>query len=116
MQFPIYDAYMEARSDPSLDARDLESLDLEAREYLEYLEAREAATCHEPKLFQVQTPANSTIFSGTSQNNYVIVLDHSRPTSEHPFKAYVSPYTSPHIPGLHIIILTSATLTPTKYP
>ena len=44
LQFPIYDAYMEARSDPSLDARDLESLDLEAREYLEYLEAREAAT------------------------------------------------------------------------
>ena len=44
MQFPIYDAYIEARSDPSLDARDLESLDLEAREYLEYLEAREAAT------------------------------------------------------------------------
>ena len=31
-------------------------------------------------------------------------------------KAYVSPYTSPHIPGLHIIIMTFAILTPTKYP
>ena len=49
------------------------------------LTAHRLKRCHEPKLFQVQTPANSTIFSGTSQNNYVIVLDHSRPTSEHPF-------------------------------
>ena len=40
----FYDAYLEAREDPSLDARDVESLDFEAREYLEYLEAREAAT------------------------------------------------------------------------
>ena len=39
----FYDLYLEARADPSLDARDLESLDFEAREYLEYLEAREAA-------------------------------------------------------------------------
>ena len=49
------------------------------------ISARSKHICHEPKLFQVQTPANSTIFSGTSQNNYVIVLDHSRPTPEHPF-------------------------------
>jgi len=40
----FYDMYLEARADPSLDARDIESLDFEAREYLEYLEAREAAT------------------------------------------------------------------------
>lgn len=40
----FYESYLESRADPSLDARDLESLDLEAREYLEYLEAREAAT------------------------------------------------------------------------
>ena len=40
----FYDQYLEAREDPSLDARDLETLDLEAREYLEYLEAREAAS------------------------------------------------------------------------
>ena len=39
----FYDAYLEARADPDLDARDLEAMDLEAREYLEYLEAREAA-------------------------------------------------------------------------
>jgi hypothetical protein len=40
----FFDAYLEAREDPSLDARDLEALDLEAREYLEYLEMRAAAT------------------------------------------------------------------------
>jgi len=40
----FYEMYVEARADPSLDARDLESLDIEAREYLEYLEAREAVT------------------------------------------------------------------------
>jgi hypothetical protein len=36
----FYEMYLEARADPSLDARDLESMDLEAREYLEYLEER----------------------------------------------------------------------------
>lgn len=40
----FYEAYLEARADPSLDARDIEAMDFEAREYLEYLEAREAAT------------------------------------------------------------------------
>jgi hypothetical protein len=40
----FYDAYLEARADPELDARDLEAMDFEAREYLEYLEAREAAS------------------------------------------------------------------------
>jgi len=44
----FYEMYLEARADPSLDARDLESLDFEAREYLEYLEAREAATAECP--------------------------------------------------------------------
>jgi hypothetical protein len=36
--------YLEARADHSLEARDLESLDFEAREYLDYLEARDAVT------------------------------------------------------------------------
>jgi len=40
----FFEMYLEARADPSLDARALESLDFEAREYLEYLEARETAT------------------------------------------------------------------------
>jgi hypothetical protein len=40
----FYESYLEARADPSLDARDLELMDIEAREYLEYLEAREAVT------------------------------------------------------------------------
>jgi len=38
----FYDMYLEAREDPSLDARDLETLDFQARDYLDYLEAREA--------------------------------------------------------------------------
>jgi len=45
----FYDVYMEARSNPSLDARDLESLDFEAREYLDYLEARELAAAAPPQ-------------------------------------------------------------------
>jgi hypothetical protein len=40
----FYDMYLEAREDLSLDARDLESLDLEAREYLNYLETRALAS------------------------------------------------------------------------
>lgn len=39
----FYDMYLETRSDLDLDARSLEAMDLEAREYLEYLEARDAA-------------------------------------------------------------------------
>ena len=39
----FYDVYLEARSNPSLDARDLEAMDFEAREYLDYLEASEVA-------------------------------------------------------------------------
>jgi len=54
----FYDAYVEARADLSLDARDLESLDLEAREYLEYLEEREAATA--ATLPQTPLSAHST--------------------------------------------------------
>ena len=38
----FYDMYLEARADPSIDARSLDAMDLEAREYLEYLEARES--------------------------------------------------------------------------
>lgn len=45
----FYEMYLEARADPSLNARDIESLDFEAREYLEYLEARAAATAEPPQ-------------------------------------------------------------------
>ena len=40
----FYEMHLEARADPSLDARDLDSVDFEAREYLDYLEARQVAT------------------------------------------------------------------------
>lgn len=39
----FYDVYLEARSNPSLDTRDLVAMDFEAREYLDYLEASEVA-------------------------------------------------------------------------
>ena len=39
----FYHMYLEARADSTLDARDLEALDLEARDYIDYLEARAAA-------------------------------------------------------------------------
>jgi len=40
----FYEMYLEARSNPELDARSVDAMDLEAREYLEYLEARDATT------------------------------------------------------------------------
>lgn len=40
----FYDMYLEARADPELGAREIEAMDVEAREYLEYLEAREAVS------------------------------------------------------------------------
>jgi hypothetical protein len=40
----FYELYLEARADPSLDARELEYMDLEAREYHDYLVARDAAS------------------------------------------------------------------------
>ena len=43
----FFEMYLDVRSDPSFHTRDLESLDFEAREYLEYLEARDPPTvCH----------------------------------------------------------------------
>jgi len=53
----FYDMYLEARADPSLDARDIESLDFEAREYLEYLEARQAATARAERIQAPLSPA-----------------------------------------------------------
>ena len=40
----VFDAYLEARADPTLNARDLNTLELDTRAYLEYLEARQVAT------------------------------------------------------------------------
>ncbi|KAF8801864.1 hypothetical protein BYT27DRAFT_6778627 [Phlegmacium glaucopus] len=47
--------YLQVRADPALDARTLGAMDLEAREYLEYLEAREAAAA------AVQKPLGTTV-------------------------------------------------------
>jgi len=58
----VFDAYLEARADPSINARDLEYLELEAREYLEYLEIRAAATSTEPS-----TSTPSPTHSGVPQ-------------------------------------------------
>jgi len=57
----VFDAYLEARDDPTLNARDLKSLELDTRAYLEYLEAREAATATE------HSTAHSATHSDTPQ-------------------------------------------------
>lgn len=56
----FYDMYLEARADPSLDARDIESLDFEAREYLDYLEARAAASIPPQTPLSPQSPHTET--------------------------------------------------------
>jgi hypothetical protein len=57
----VFDAYLDARDDPTLNARDLKTLELDARAYLEYLEAREAATSTE------HSTAHSATHSDTPQ-------------------------------------------------
>ena len=37
----FYETYLDTRADLSLNARDLESMDFDVREYLDYLEARD---------------------------------------------------------------------------
>lgn len=56
----VFDAYLEARADPSLNARDLEYLEWQAREYLEDLEIRAAATSTEPST-STPSPTHSGI-------------------------------------------------------
>jgi len=73
----FYDMYLEARDDPSLDAREIESLDLEAREYLEYLEAREAASVTPP-----QTPL-SPKSAHVETHEHSHVASHAGSTHEH---------------------------------
>jgi len=74
----VFDAYLQARDDPTLSARDLKSLELDAREYLEYLEAREAATSTE------HSTANPPTHSGTPQTSQTpLSADSSSKSSEH---------------------------------
>jgi hypothetical protein len=71
----VFDAYLEARADPTLNARDLNTLELDTRAYLEYLEARQAAT---------STPPNSTTHSDTPQTPQTpLSADSSSKPSEH---------------------------------
>lgn len=74
----VFDAYLEARADPSLNARDLNALELDTRAYLEYLEAREAATPTE------HSTANSATHSDTPQTPQTpMSADSSSKSSEH---------------------------------
>jgi hypothetical protein len=83
----FYDMYLEARADPSLDARDLDSLDLEAREYLEYLEARATAAAELP-----QTP-----LSPHSPHLETTVHSHgAHETTHSESKPHPSVYLTPH--------------------
>ena len=50
----FYNSYLEARADPVLNARDLEALEFEARDYFNYLEARaESAKATEADTYNV---------------------------------------------------------------
>jgi len=95
----FYEMYLEARADPSLDARDVESLDLEAREYLEYLEAREAATTatEPPQTPSPQTPSSQTPLSPKSSHHETNVHSHGdRETSHSESKQENVTHLSPH--------------------
>jgi len=76
----FYDMYLEARADPSLDARDIESLDFEAREYLEYLEAREAATAGAERLQAPLSPSPKSSRLETTEHSHK--TSHSTTASE----------------------------------
>jgi len=70
----VFDAYLEARADPTLNPRDLNNLELDTRAYLEYLEARETAT----------STANSATHSDTPQTPQTpLAADSSSKSSEH---------------------------------
>jgi len=79
----FYESYLEARADPSLDARDVESLDLEAREYLEYLEERAVATATPPQTPTPQTPMSATSASvethhTTKKHEHIFLTKHQK--------------------------------------
>jgi hypothetical protein len=96
----LFELYLEARANPSLDARDLESLDLEAREYLEYLEARAAATTTTatttPEPPQTpQTPLSPQSKEPQSKEHTLSSNgnpDPSRTESKQPSDLYVTPH------------------------
>jgi hypothetical protein len=73
------DMYLEARADPSLDARDVESLDLEAREYLEYLAERDAATTTPPQTpLSPQTPHVESHETSPAQSKHIHLTKHQK--------------------------------------
>jgi len=74
----VFDAYLEARADPTLNARDLKTLELDTRAYMQYLEAREAATSTE------HSTTNSTAHSDTPQTHQTpLSADSSSKSSGH---------------------------------
>jgi len=106
----LFELYLEARSDPSLDARDLESLDFEAREYLEYLEARDSIVS--PRKAQTPLGTQSSHVETTSQSPHGETQSHSShaETSEHSHgdheashhsESKSSIYLTPHQKAVH---------------
>jgi len=83
----LFELYLEARADPSLDARALESLDFEAREYLEYLEARDAATVT-PEPPQTPLPEKSSHVETTEHSHG----DHETSRSESKHDVFLTPH------------------------
>lgn len=89
----FYHMYLEARANPSLDARDVYTMDLEAREYLEYLEAREAAnvslirrcSCCFLNSFCLQAAASETPALPSSKSSKAV--DETTSTESHPHES-----------------------------
>jgi len=96
----FYEMYLEARANPSLDARDIESMDFEAREYLEYLEAREAATVApaEPPQTPLSPPPH---VETTSQSSHVETPSHGDHHVASHSESKSTVYLTPHQKALH---------------
>jgi hypothetical protein len=95
----FFELYLEARANPSLEARDIESLDLEAREYLEYLEARAAATATTTAstLEPPQTPQTpQTPLSPQAKEHTLLSSNGNHETSHSESKQPSDVYLTPH--------------------
>jgi len=87
----VFDAYLEAREDPTVNARDLE---LDTRAYLDFLEARQATIptnersanppTHSDTPQTPQTPMSANSSSQSSEHgHYLARVQHDRATAKH---------------------------------
>jgi hypothetical protein len=81
----FYNMYLEARAHPSIDARSLDAMDMEAREYLEYLEGRESTSASNKKLSYTSETISE---KSTSEESSSSPSQNSSHTPVKPFCAY----------------------------